>query len=219
MALCGELALELPMDRQTAVWMNEKQFCSITCLKNISLTSVSFSCMTAISKCLICITIWVKYNLLIIYCGKVIPFLLGQPIFMSYIYNTLLSHKLNLSSVVGGRCWPSHSKQSLRETAARRGCVLHLRICGHLQLSSDEYFSCWWRHSPWLAQKDICASRLFIKPLSNGILKKNSFEFPHDSFSQFPKCAYQNERNNTKLHLTMAVTGCYFTLPRLRWFK
>jgi hypothetical protein len=40
----------------------------------------------------------------------------------------------------GGRL--SHSKQVLRETVARRGSGLHLRICGQLQVASGEYLSC-----------------------------------------------------------------------------
>ena len=174
--------------------------------------------MTATSKCLISITIWVKYNLLIIYCGKIIEFLLGQPIFMPYIFNTHFSHILNIS-----RFWGAADPGILNNHWEKQlwggGSVLNLRICRQLQLWSDEYFSCRWRHSPWLAQKDICVSRLFIKPLSNGILKKNSFEFPHESFFLFPNFRYKNERNNTKYHLTMAATGCYFTLPHLHWFK
>jgi len=64
-----------------------------------------------------------------------------------------------------------------------------------------------------LTQKEICASRLFIKSLSNRLLKMNFFEFAHDSFSLFPNCTYQNERNNTKYHLTVPATACYFTSP------
>jgi len=72
---------------------------------------------------------------------------------------------------------------------------------------------------PRNAQTKICASRLFIKPLSNKIMKQNFFEFAHDSLSIFPNFTYQNDGNNTKFHLMMAVTGCYFTLPHLHMFK
>jgi hypothetical protein len=63
---------------------------------------------------------------------------------MPHIYNLLLPHILNLSWDTRAADRPILKKH--RETAAKRGSGLDLRICGQLHFSSSEYLSCWWRH-------------------------------------------------------------------------
>ena len=72
---------------------------------------------------------------------------------------------------------------------------------------------------PWYEQTNTCAPVIVIKPLSYRVLNINLFESAHDSFSLFPNCTYQNERNSTKFHLMIAVIGCYCRLPRSHKFN
>ena len=135
-------------------------------------------------------------------------------VFIIYFYHTHTEFELSFRG-----SWLSHSKQVLTEIAARRGSWLHLRICGQLQLSSSEYLSCWWRHSPDMHKRKSVHPASLLNHSATEFWKWISLNL-HMTVSPFSQnCTYQNERNNTEFHLPMGDVGCYFRLPPLRGLK
>ena len=201
--------------RQKTVWMNEGSFRALRAWRKISLLLCHSEAWLLSRKSLISITNWVKSNPLIFNYGKNVQLLLGQPIFMPYIYNLLLPHLLNLSWVDGAA--NPRILNKCREKQLWGGAAVCTSGFVAVAVFKKRIFELLMTSFPRHAQTKICATLLFIKPLSNRILKVNLFEFAHENFPLFPNCTYK-KTINTKFHQMIAVTGCYFTLPCFFFF-